>query len=123
MGWTIQIHDEEGKQMCYINTNGHYDTVHFPIANLTWNFSKEMYMKYWYGPKDLHEKTVDESIQNIRRAISDLVADGYIARDIPYNRSYEYASEHDKICFFLDYLVRQYKFMKTLPGNYKLSLF
>ena len=44
--------------------------------NITYNFSCELYMNYWYARNDLHDKTVEEAIKRIEKAVSKLIDDG-----------------------------------------------
>ena len=40
--------------------------------NVTYNFSTDNYMKYWYILNDLHKKTVEESIKRLEIVIPEL---------------------------------------------------
>ncbi len=44
--------------------------------NVTYNFSCELYMNYWYVRNDLHEKTVEEALKRIEKAVARLINEG-----------------------------------------------
>ena len=43
--------------------------------NITYNFSYQLYMDYWYVRTDLHEKTVEDAIKRIEIATAKLIED------------------------------------------------
>ena len=55
-------------------TNG--EEKYYLERNVTYNFSTDNYMKYWYILNDLHKKTVEETIKSLEIATSRLIQEG-----------------------------------------------
>lgn len=108
MGFSIYIKDEN---------NEHVDKFSYlKICNLTYDFSRPELIKYWYGPNDMHNKTVEEVIKNLERAVSTMIADKIKIGDIS-------SKQPGNINKFLAYLITQYQSFIKMPRNWTVELF
>ena len=105
MGFSIYIYSD--------NDDTLYIGDYLPILNLTYNYSRPECMKYWYGPNDMHNKTVEEVIQNMERAILNMIKDGIEIGD---------CFVKDDIGGFLSYIIRQYRGFSKMPRDWKVEI-
>ena len=105
MGFEIEILDENNE---WVNTS-----FILPILNLTYNFSRPECKKYWYGPDDMHNKTIGEVIKNMERAVSQMIEDGIEPGELHYDNT---------VRGFLSYLIAQYQALIKLPRKWTMKL-
>jgi hypothetical protein len=111
MGWDISFIDEDG-DCCRVNLK---------ILNLTYNYSRPECMKYWYGPRDYHGKTVGEAIAIMEKAVANMIADGIeVVSDLLYN--YDHYIKMDVQSELLGWLISNYRDLIILPRHLKIEL-
>jgi hypothetical protein len=105
MGYNIDIYNEKNEEV---------DKREYTlrITNVSYNFSRPEYKKYWYGLNDMHNKTITEVIINMEKSICQMIKDG-----IKPSNLYD-----DTIQGFLSYLIELYKSLIIFPRNWSIKL-